>query len=219
MEVRYLRSVNWISRLGMFRAIFIGVILAITRQSASPQGTLYLSNLDVPFLYSVNVGMSNLIAISFETGNAPFGYILNTAQLHLNSPDSIGYVVSVYNDAGGVPGDNLETLVGSGDTLSGIYSYTASSTLLVPSTVYWITATRTESGDVFWWAPVSTNFSSADGWRMNVGDGLYENRGSGWTTRGSPLQFAVYAKAIPEPSTLSFAVLAGVCILCCRKRR
>jgi hypothetical protein len=129
-----------------------------------------------------------------------------------------GFKLSLYNNNGGVPGNNLEFLSGSDPTGAGVYTFTASGITLSPSTVYWAVTTSSDSslsGNSFYWAFYSDSYTSIDGWSLNMtGEYGSQDNGSTWINDGgSPFTLAINATAVPEPEAYSLIGLGLLAML------
>ncbi|MGB8369561.1 MAG: choice-of-anchor R domain-containing protein [Limisphaerales bacterium] len=205
------------------RKIILTLVLLLPLM-AQAQGTLYVSNLGQAPNGSVAVASDSWVAELFRTGTDSGGYDLNSVQLlmdaALGSPNA--FTVLLYsNNSNFEPGSSLGSLTGSDPAGGGNFTYTASSITLLPSTFYWIVITSTTplaSGSYYWSLADTFNYSSSNGW----GIGSYDKSsdGSSWVSnRSNPLQFAVDASTIPEPSTLALAGLGLACLSFWRRRQ
>ena len=198
----------------------IGLLLPVIAQA---QGTLYLSNLGESSSGSVAIGSDAWAAAAFETGAyygpGGLGYTLNSIQLSMgeSSLSPIGFSISLYDglNRNGGPGNVLGSLSGLDPASGGVLNYTPSSTItLLPLTSYWIvctSATPVADGSFFW------NQSSILNYSTEVWPGAYGSAisidGTDWTGESNVLfQFAVYATEVPEPTTVTLAVLGLVAL-------
>ena len=184
-------------------------------QMTQGQGTLYVSNLGQGAIGSPAIGSDKWEAQFIETGNNSGGYLLNSIQLLMNasSGSPSGFTVSIYSDVNNTPSSDLENLSGSSNPSSGgLYTYTASGLLLSPSTQYFIVAigaTSMAQGAYTW----DNTFGSPAGinqWAIQ--EGIYSlDNGLDWTVYGRNITFqsAIYATAVPEPSTWVLGLLGG----------
>src|ERR1039457_2359421 len=206
----------------MKRTILLAILaLALgmfSPQSAQAQGTLYVSNLGLTSSGSSPVGNDSWLAVDFQTGTNAGGYSLNSFQLALTdaSGNPSGFTAMLYTQHGAAnpePGSSLGTLDGSLNPVTGgIYTYSPASNLaLSPSTVYFIvlTAGTAVANGAYEWSVTSTSaFTSSGGW--HGGDGLFPSSdGLNWGYTHVYAQFAIYATAVPEPSTLGLLALGG----------
>jgi hypothetical protein len=180
---------------------FLGLALGLlTQQIAQSQGAItYLSNLSGPSITNISNARSGFI-----TGNNPDGYVLNAVQLAMNNPigSPNGFTVTIYdvtNSPGGSgpPVENyIGTLNGSDPLIAGVYTYVATSQLiLMPDSGYDLLVAGGGSGS-FEWSVTSSHFVSIGGW--SDGDALY-----------GP-QYAVIATPIPEPNFYYLFALGGL---------
>jgi hypothetical protein len=181
-------------------------------QLAPAQGTLYLSNLGQPSTGSAAVGSDSWFAAPFRTGTNSGGYSLNSIQLLMNGASGSPNGFSAFLYTGG-PGISLGSLSGLDPSAGGIFTYTASDIILSPSSTYFIVvtaATPVAQGSYHWSLTSGSGYSSSDAWRLYS---FYSEStdGSSWVIhRLIALQFAVYATAVPEPTTV---VLAGLALV------
>jgi hypothetical protein len=177
-----------------------------------PTYTTFLSNSGEPVGGSVFYGSDAWIAQSFETGNAPDGYLLNGPTLFAGfaAPTS---ELSFYRDNNGVPGAALD----------------GQAIILSPSTIYWFVATASEPSQssgglqVFpksWNYAADSNYSSDNNWSLLPVFALSSN-GLNWTTETThgPFQFALSGIPAPEPSVLAFTGIFLSGILFRRRRK
>jgi hypothetical protein len=205
-------------------AIALGIALPQTARSAT-----YISTLTQPNSFNATaVGSDGWLAVSFITGAAPDGYNLDSVQLRGSSgPSPNGnFSVSLYSDDSGAPGLGLGPLAGPNPSADAIYTFTSAGLVLAPSTQYWITARATQPQSVngyVWDLPTGTNYTSADGWTIDVNDAYAYSPTGGqgdWAAQGGALYyFAVNATAVPEPGTCAAGVLAIGAIIWLRRRR
>jgi len=212
------------------KKLFFTTILFIVSWGRIPvveaQGTLYVSNTGQTSAGSIPVGSNAWIGGMFFTGNAVGGYSFDSIQLlmggALGSPSNFAVMLYSYNMR--FPGSSLGSLNGSSDPAAGgVFSYSSSGIVLSPSTPYWIvakSATATANGSYNWSFANTTDYSSAGTWQMNFDIGYYASSidSLAWTIHGVyPLQFAVYATPIPEPSAISLLLLASAIVFCARR--
>lgn len=202
-------------------------VLAMAVQQFAPsfvqaQGTLYVSNLGVTSEGSKAVGSDSWFAELFSTGTDSGGYILNSVQLLMDtaSGSPSGFTVALYSYSSTEPGSSLGDLSGSDPAAGGVFTYTASNIILLPSTFYWIvvtSATPIASGSYNWSLADTINYSSSDGWEIGSYD--ESSNGSEWAEpRSNPLQYGVYATAVPEPVTYALGAMGALLLGCHRWR-
>jgi hypothetical protein len=205
----------------------VGLLLPLMVQA---QGTLYVSNLGQTPTGSAAIGSDSWIAQQFYTGTNADGYVLNSVQLLMDaaSGSPSGFTVSIYsfNNSNYGPGSNLGSLSGSDPAAGGVFTYTASGLTLSPSTAYFIVQTSAmpvAQGAYVWSAANGANGTEgSDLWAI---DGSYASSsdGSSWTVydgRGEDVfQMAIYATAVPEPTTLALAGLGLACLSFWRRRQ
>lgn len=202
--------------------VFIVIVLAAELFASSfvqAQGTLYVSNLGQTSTSSASIGSDSWIGQQIYTGTNTDGYDLNSVQLLMDaaSGSPSGFTVSIYSDSSDEPGSSLGSLSGSDPSAGGIFTYTASGITLSPATDYFIVltaATPVAQGAYVWsaanssqgsdlWAIDNAYYSSSDGSSWMA----YAPRGG-----GDAPQMAIYATAVPEPSTLALAGLGLACL-------
>jgi PEP-CTERM motif len=199
----------------MYKAMLklISLVELLTPLVAAGQGTLYVSNLGEAPDGSVSVGSDSWYAEMFGTGANSGGYSLNSIQLLMapSSGNPNGFTVSLYSYDSFFPGIELGSLTGSDPAAGGLFTYGASSITLLPSTSYFVvvTATTPAASGAYSWSLASTfNDYSSGGWFLDSAALWHSDDGATWTAaRGLPVQVAVYATPVPEPSTLPLAGL------------
>lgn len=208
------------------RIILLAVALSVP-QISHAQGTMtYLSNLGQPSVGSLSVGSDSWLATVFLTGTNAGGYSLDSIQLATAdaSGNPSGFTVMLYANSGPAtisPGSALGSLNGSlSPVTSGIYTYTpASSLALSPHTLYFIvlTAGTAIADGAYEWSLAGINSYNPSGDWAATGAVWTSSHGSSWPppAGGNP-QFAIYATAVPEPSTVALLALSG-CFLAGRR--
>lgn len=199
------------------------------------QGTMFVSNVGQTPVGSAAIGSDAWIAQSFRTGTNAGGYALNSIQLLMNAGTASpgGFSVSVYNITGDPhtigssdsPQNSLGNFAGPDPAAGGLFTYSASSLELLPSTVYCVVATAA--------SPVAQgayNWSGASGVTGTIGPGdpwilpnLYWSsaNGSTWTfiQRQYTFQLALSGAPVPEPSAFAFCAAALACLSLWRRLR
>jgi hypothetical protein len=137
-----------------------GMVMLLSPQTAFSQGTVYLTSLGQPSIGSAAVASDSWQAEVFSTGKNPGGYVLDSVQLAMTpasgAPDD--FTVMLYTAGGNIaaaPGNSIGALSGSGDpSTGGLYTYTADSLELAPSTTYFIvvTAGTASSAGAYAWS-------------------------------------------------------------------
>ncbi|HVU27402.1 MAG TPA: choice-of-anchor R domain-containing protein [Verrucomicrobiae bacterium] len=180
------------------------------------QGTSYLSTLNNPNNGGATpVASDQWAAELFQTGTAQSGYFLNSIELSMSEADfkANGFSVSLYSDNSGSPGNYLNTLNGSSNPSSGIYTYNASNFILLPTTSYWVVVnagTPYSTGVFYLNCTVSftASYTSSDNWSIPGFPGLSyaisSDGGSSWGMPGYLALFTVNATMVPEPTNLAF---------------
>jgi hypothetical protein len=206
-----------IKGINMKKMILIAIALFTAKVAVIQilaQGTLYVSNLAQTPTGSSAVGSDSWIAQTLITGTNPGGYMLDSVQLLMNaaSGNPSGFTVSLYSYSSSTgPASNLGNLSGSDPSAGGIFTYTAADLMLSPSTSYCIVVTTTTpvtEGVYVWSIGSSPYYIGSESWEIydvnyNSTDGL------SWTghLRQRAFQMAIYAAAVPEPTTLALAAL------------
>jgi hypothetical protein len=201
------------------------LILTATVQMAQAQGTLYLSTLEQNQNQSYVIGNNLWLAQGIETGTDSGGYVLNSVQLEMVAAtgNPSGFIVSIYSALNGDPSTDLGALNGSSNPSSaGLYTYTASSISLAPSTEYFIVATDatpTTQGYYVWSDTLfDASYTSVNDW--SIQENLTSPNGSTWGgARNAGYQIEINATVIPEPSTWAMFVTGGIAILVGRRRK
>jgi hypothetical protein len=211
----------------MKRTILAAIILTTMLWSydCGAQGTLYLSDLGQSSNGSNAIGSDSWTAQVFFTGTNAGGYELNSISLLMNPPSGnpIGFSVSIYSSLN--PTSNLGTLNGSNPLIGGIFSYftSGSGIMLSPSTAYSVVvkaSTSVVNGAYYWSTTSGIEVDGVDRWSLT--GHLGSNDGLNWNPepRGSVFQMAIYATAIPEPSTLALIFIGGgLLIYVCRRNK
>jgi hypothetical protein len=139
----------------MRKIIISGIIASVfgllAPQIIQAQGTMFVSNVGQTPVGSAAIGSDAWIAQSFRTGTNAGGYALNSIQLLMNAGTASpgGFSVSVYNITGDPhtigssdsPQNSLGNFAGPDPAAGGLFTYSASSLELLPSTVYFVVAT------------------------------------------------------------------------------
>jgi hypothetical protein len=153
----------------MKNAIISGIVALVAGllapQTAQSQGTVYLTSLGQPSVGSAAVASDSWQAEVFSTGKNPGGYVLDSVQLAMTpasgAPDDFAVMLYTATGVGGaIPGNCLGTLSGSSDpSTGGLYTYTADSLDLAPSTDYFIvvTAGTAASAGAYAWSLENTS--------------------------------------------------------------
>ena len=205
-------------------SIFTSLII-LTPGLLQGQGTLVDSNLGTAS-GSDQVNYTQWIAQSFETGNNPQGYTLNSVEVQMaaatGSPS--GFTLAIFSAADqtsqSVPALLIGNLTGSFDpTTAGVYSYDASGVNLAPSTEYFLveSATTTSSQGSFGWDFVVGG--GPTGWQ-NISPAFSSDQGNDWSPSSRfAFQMAIYATPVPEPSPWILLAWGGGILLWVRSRR
>jgi len=199
---------------------FLPLIFAIELFNASAQSTLLVSNLGQPSSGAIAVGSNSWLGqvfynngINFSEGGRDNGFHVDSVQLLMNNPigNPNNFTVGIYYGSRHEgPGSLAGFLNGATPDSAGVYTFTAPNITLSSLTFYWLVVsggTSVEQGSYSW------NLAANNSYDSDTGSGAspyYDSSSNGslWTRNGStPLQFAVYVTAIPEPSSL---VLLGI---------
>jgi hypothetical protein len=195
-------------------------------QPAPAQGTLYLSNLGEPSVGSAVIGSDAWIAQLFYTGTNSAGYILDSIQLLMGSASGSpsAFSAMIYssstphpplNTFSSAPDNSLGSLSGLDPSAGGVFTYTASGLMLSPSTYYFIVhtaATPVAQGSYDWRSTANISIlNPSDPWELKY---IYYSStdGSSWAAhlREGVFQLAIYATAVPEPSSIALLSLGGL---------
>ena len=192
---------------------FLGLVFAFSGASGFCQGITFLSNLNELSVGGIAVGLNSQLSSSFTTGDNVLGYRLDSVQLKMGQPNGNpnNFSISIYRPARSEgPGSLLATLSGAPPLTSGIFTYSTTDVLLSPLSRYWLVLrsdTPVANGSFTSNLTSSSNFESGGGWSMRTGYDLSTD-GINWSVvANTPLQFAINASVVPEPSSL---VLLGV---------
>lgn len=193
----------------------LGLVLAFNGARGFCQSMTFLSNLNEPSVGGIAVGLNSQLASSFTTGDNVRGYRLDSVQLQMGQPNGNpnNFYVSIYRPARSEgPGSLLATLSGALPLTSGIFTYSAPDVLLSPLSRYWLVVrsdTPVANGFFSYNLTSSSNFVSGEGWSMRSGYDLSTD-GINWSVAANtPLQFAINASVVPEPSSFVLLGLAG----------
>jgi hypothetical protein len=214
--------------------LFFGVGLSAP-PPVQAQGTLYLSNLEMPSTGAAPVGSDSWLGMDFLTGTNAGGYLLNSVQFALGnaSGNPSGFTAMIYA-SGNIPigdyiGHNIGTLNGSLDPVAaGIYTFSpASDLILSPGTEYYLVLTAgtpIADGTYNWsytdtFPPTQTGGWLGGSYFATSTDGTYG--GLPPQLRGHYAQFGINATElpVPEPSTFFLLVLGGLWLLHRKRRR
>lgn len=170
----------------------------------------FLSNLVQPSLASHPISSNSWIAQPFFTAPSIVGFNLDSIQLLLGATlrNATGLSVAVYSGSR-KPQTPFGFLSGPEPTSEGVYHFSASGITLTPQTLYWIVLTAetpASAGNFTWERSSSQSYFSASGWTMGLSFFSSEDGSSWLQTTPYPMQFALYASVIPEPS--SFVLLS-----------
>jgi len=200
--------------------ILISIAGILAPLDAHPQGTVVLTNLGESSSTAIAVSSSSLAAQWFHTGDnfgpGGGGYRLDSVQLLMSTPagNPNAFSVSIHGASRNEgPGGKVGNLTGLDPTSNGVFTYSAPNITLSPLTVYWIVVTSgtpLAQGSYSWNIANSSSYNSNGAWLMGS---FYDFSvdGQTWSRNGNrPLQFAVNATAVPEPSSLTLFGFAGL---------
>ena len=215
----------------LFIVSAVGICLP---QSILGQGTTYVSTLPGTPIGSAAIGADSWNAQMFITGPNAGGYALDSIQLLMNAATASpsGFSVSVYSKTGDPhsasdrdsPQNSLGSLAGADPAAGGLFTYSASSLELSPSTFYFVVATAASpiSQGAYNWSAVDSFGRltiGGDGWY--IPDSYYSSvNGSSWTStiRQDIFQLAINGRPVPEPSAFALCA-AALALWILRQRR
>ena len=188
-----------------------------------------VSNLDEsPTLDRISVTFLQWLASSFETGASP-AQIDSVTYLAGPGPSVADFALTVYTDAGGVPGAPLVggQLAGptnpTGDDITGTtIDFSANNLLVDANTRYWLVASSTVFGaGPSWKVTISSDDTSDEGWSVGDSQAFSENRAASWLTDSSGRigMFAVNGTIVPEPGGTTLLASGAACLLGRRRRQ
>jgi hypothetical protein len=192
---------------------------------AHAQGTVYLPNLAEPSAGGLSVGSDQWIASLFRTGDNTGCFALESIQVSMNAtigtPESLTVSLYSYDNNTTFPGSSLGTLIGSSPVSGKVFEFTASGMILSASTSYFLvlsSGTPIDQGAYTWNQSANLDYVAANGWQMAAGFSVFD--GEIWDrSRGVPMQFAIYATPVPEPSSFALLLCGGALIAGYRCRR
>lgn len=211
-------------------ALVMGLLLFRPDGAAGATSVTNLSNIaDGTYnIFDNDAGFGNRsgrdVANSFTTGAATLNLDSVTLFMANSAADNGGFSLALYSDAGALPGTDLGVTF-SGLTnpgTSGLYSYTASTFVLSPSTTYWLVASVVHASPdkTYAWRTSSDLTQTGDaGW--SIGTTALRNVNNGvpaaWTTDPSNAQiFSV--QTVPEPISALLLAVGGAGLLVRRRR-
>lgn len=171
------------------------------------QDTVYLSNLGEASGGGVAVNNDSVIRAPFTTGSNSGGYILDSVQLVMNaaSGDPTDFNVAIYG---------LGSLTGSANPFNaGVFTYIASGITLQADTTYYVAVISRQSsinGDYYWSLANTSDYDSSDNWAMAQTSSTYYYTVNGGIVPSNPLQFAIDATVVPEPSVFGLLALGSL---------
>ena len=190
--------------------ILMGFVYCNSIQLSKAQGTAFLSNLSDSEIGVSAVGSDVWWGQTLQTGTNTEGYILNSVQLKLDAPSGAahGFNLSISQSN---PNIFIGNLSGPDPTSSGMFTYIGAGIHLLPSSQYFlvVSASSLTTDGAYMWSYSSAPPNAVGGWsimrRYRSTDGV------NWliADRSSAFQFAVYATAVPEPSSLALLGLGG----------
>lgn len=197
-----------IAGLGALAASFI-----LAASSGARGDSILYDNLNAATDSTSTVADDTWFAASFGTGEA--SAVLQSVTLLIGRSSIGGAVqVDVYGDGGLEPGSPLATLIGPPTIPTALGEVTFSSTglALAANATYWVVA-HAPTGS-FDWAWTDSNTGAGPGFQTTWSES--DDAGSSWFTADSyPFQMRV--TAVPEPSSMALAGLAGIAWLAFRR--
>jgi hypothetical protein len=136
------------------------------------------------------------LSSSFQTGNASYGYILNSVTLRIGQATLGSLFVKLYSNAAGNPGTEITSFNVPSIGGTNNYNFTlTNSQLLTANTTYWLVAGILSGSGLYVWTKTnSTAETGLPGW--SIGDLTFFNNNGAlniWNSFGlpEPFQFSV----------------------------
>jgi hypothetical protein len=212
--------------LFMSSGLALGIGLCVPQLAQAQGTTTYLTSIGTS-LTTEPVASDSWVAATFQAGDNPGGYVLDSIQLEManTAGNPTDFTVQLYglpSNGNPDPGSSLATLSGlSNPTSAGLYAYDASGVTLSPDTQYFIVVTSSTpvSSGFYEWGQEnpSSNVSAGNGWTEGAVT-FGSSDGSSWNeSYSNDPQFALTATAVPEPDTLGLMGLSGLLFFAWRR--
>ena len=199
------------------------VVCCLLTQTDQASAATVFSNLGQTGVGSLAIASDSWRAERFYTGTNADGYLLNSIQFQLGTAIGMpsGFSLAIYDRNASIPGNLLQSLVGSEPSGNGVFTFQSSGLALQPNSAYFIVATATTplAAGSFQWE-ITSWVDQTHVFDFSAGGLLFESvDGHAWTySRPNNFLFAVDATAIPEPSALALLALSGSLIAAARNR-
>ena len=197
---------------GQFACISVFASWVLVAGVLCAQGSMSVSNLDLPSVGSQAVAADSLLQAQFHTGDNPLGYVLNSVHFSMApaTGDASGFAVSLYSHSDADPGGFLSSLNGPDPSAGGQFVYSAGGIQMEPDSRYFLvmTAESLIADGSYEWNLVDRfeNHDAVDGWLIPIGYRVSSD-GTDWIpTRQYTPQFGVDVTVVPEPSTILLVV-------------
>jgi hypothetical protein len=219
---------KWRFEMRKMRNQILIVALVLPLQGLA-QGTLFVSTLNQTPTGNATVASDSWVAQEFFVGSNPQGYTIKSVQLLMGTPSGspFGFSVALYDAVGGIPGNNLGSLIGEAPSTGGIFTYSTSGIAVLPGLhLVVVTAESPLALGAYDWSAgpgvgQGGGAIGTDGWRIGH---LYwaSTDGISWDySRDKYFQMAIYATPVPEPGTMGLVALglAALSFLWHRERK
>ena len=192
----------------------LALLLSLSLGQQASAATL-VENLSQPTNLGFQVKNNQWVGSSFQTGNASYGYTLNSVTLRIGQSTLGSLFVKLYSNVVGNPGTEITSFNVPSIGGTNNYDFTlTNSQLLTANTTYWLVAgILSGSGEYVWAKTNSTAETGLPGW--SIGDLAFFSTDGGniWNSFVSPepFQFSVNGTVntppppptnIPEPGSV-----------------